>query len=1595
MVYSMFMQALGNFIGGQFVPPTGKALVSRNPAADGAVVFETGYTVEAVHDAAGAAAAAQPAWRARSLSERWEHLSRFKQAIAARADALADAIVWETGKIRSEAKAEISTLLNRFDLVRAAMASDQKSGPVAPGETLRYAPLGVVGVIGPFNFPLHLCHAHVIPALAAGNTVVVKPSDITPLCGQRYSEAAAAAQLPPGTLNVVAGTGEVGAAMVRAPQLHGLCFTGSWAVGQKILAAAVDRPELLIALEMGGKNMCVVLDDCALRQAVHEVVIGGYISAGQRCTATDRVLVHRKIADAFIAALADCVRSLKFGSPEDPAVFAGPLSTMAAAAKVDACLGVAERAGAEVVVPSRALPGGAFRTASLYRLPGGVHEVPGYTDVELFGPNLCVEVVEDDDEAIAILAASPFGFVNSVFTQSRFEPFFARTRSGMLNRNRSTNFASPKLPFGGVGTSGNYRPAGAWAHRNVTYPVAVLDNAFGAVTPHAQLAAHLPGVDLDRLEVQHKAEESAEAARSLLDRPRPMALLRPAGGSLPGSEAWLQRLYAGDRVAKDKKPLVFDHLRSAGPWMVSVDAEPLSVLDGMSQTATVVGGFAEDAVVRSYTEGEFADTLISNDDTALDDAWAAGEYATALRKLVPGLPHVAFVSSGAEANEKAMALCRMNCDRPAATRVLAFEGSFHGRTLLALHATHSPTKRKPFELAGYECTFAPFPVWDTPHLEQPTAPSGFYAAIAAGEIGPLKDRFGESDLTRAAAKASGAPPEGLGGGASRSRSRSDALLAAEVQALSAVHDALATGTYFCCIVEPMQCEGGDRYATERFFRALRLLTRFHKTLLVFDEVQVGFGLGGPFAWHSKFRLLTPRGQQDAPDAVTFAKRAQVGVVMSRFADPEPASVQCASLVRGRIHAEMVAANRHAERLEKLVAPRLAAIASSYPHLVQFPRSTGYAFAFDLPTSALLDAFLGQRFWRGAVVFGAGTRTARYRLSDSYHSREVDQLFEAIRRSLSWLDAHHGKQPPSWEDDNAAPPELPPPPTLRYRQVPREEATAYLQQIIDMESQVYALTHRTPVAEIRAATADREGSLVICEAQVSSQTVGEGPSGSATSTVSTSPDSWKLVGVAVGGALESHRDVDGCSADPMLGRRNTLYSAAITVASDYRGMGVGRRLKELQLRDAASRKTETGESRYRYVSGRNRIGRSASALTHKNRAFGAHVVQVMTGQHADPEGQAMYYRIPLGPYQPDPDAKRESCARRVSSGNFRLDLASGLSKPFATGPDSLVAAEAHGALFGPAVNKITLMNYATPAAIRAIEWVSSLVPELPHVYITSSRDESVDKALRLLRFSRKSASVAIGIAGGYYGHTIATTRSLSDPETHRGGPVHFSWPRIPHPAVAGTAESIRALRSAIEAAGRDNVIGFVYELVQERTGWVLPADFLAELATLRSELDLPLIAVETTTHSYRSGKGAFLSPATGVMPDVLTWWGGGQTGYLHVAARWFVSAPLTLISTWDGDELSLVRQHHQLRAARQLDIATASAALERSLSAYNSFGLGGYRVIDPGGDPAAVALALELRGIRVRRFPNGRIGIIPALDQIAAAAAALAASEMKP
>ncbi len=1051
--------------------------------------------------------------------------------------------------------------------------------------------------------------------------------------------------------------------------------------------------------------------------------------------------------------------------------------------------------------------------------------------------------------------------------------------------------------------------------------------------------------DLEALEETHRREEGEEAARDPVELARrgdgrALDLSLPAGGALPSSRAWLDRLEGPGGFVREKKPAVFDHLRSFGPYLCSVDDPPLSVIDGMSQTATLTGGFSDDHIVRSYYEGGFGDTPVTNRDTTLERVDALDAYVSFLRSKLPELPEVTFTHSGAEANEKALALARLHAPA-SATKVLAFEGSFHGRTLLALHATYNPAKREPFQIPGYEALFAPWPLWEAPGGAEPAAPEGFFEAAAAGRMEQLTE-----------------------GG--------DALLAREIEALRAVQRALSGGEVFACIVEPMQSEGGDRYATARFHRALRLLTAHFGVALIYDEVQCGFGLGGPFFWHQHFDLRDLDGRPLPPDAVTVAKRAQLGVVLSRYQDPEPVPVHVASLVRGRLQGEVAADPTAAARVEALWRPRLAALATSFPSLVARPRGRGYAFAFDLPSAEHLKAYLAQRFYRGVVVFGAGDRTVRYRLSRAFEERHIEQLFAAAHQSLAWIEAHPGEAPPAWEDAETAPaPSGRAPATERWetrvRGVSPEEAAGLAEAMIALEAEVYEPARREPPEKLRRFLADPEA--IVGVAELREKGAGE-------------KAPWSFAGFALAVPLERVADVPGPDRDPMLGHENTAYSVSITLKKEARGLGLGRALKVHQIEEARRRSGAEGRPRYLFVSGRNRVG-FADGMARLNRRLGAHVVFELEGQYGDPEGRALYYRIPIRHEIPSAP-KQEGETSNRPAGRVRVDLASGLLRPFATPPKSLATLWEAGALVGPTVNKITLCNYVTPSVVRAAEWMAALTPGLPRLYVTSGRDELLDKALRILKWHRSDATVAIGLEGGYLGHVTAAARSLSDPAVHRGGPAHFAWPRVPHPAQDPEA-TLAALREAVTAAGGPaKVLGLFWETVQERTGAVIPQAFWEALEQWRQESGIPVVLFETASALGRSGAGPFRALAQGFVPDALAWWGGGQHGWLHVTEGLFVDKPLTFVSTWDGDELSLIRDHHHARAARRLDLSGALRAMERVVAAFASRGLtvrgaGLYRVVHAGEAAETLRAQLAAEGILLRALPAGRFAIAPPLD----------------
>ncbi len=482
-----------DLIGGQWTAHPPAKLRSRNPARPDDEIWSGDSRVDHVSRAIDAAERALPAWAATPMERRIAVLRRFQANCKSRLSAITTLIRDETGKVQWDAAAEASLLGAKVDItlddsptgaMRRVTAFDV---PVSATRTGRawFKPHGVMAIVGPYNFPMHLPNGHIVPALAMGNTIVFKPSDKAPACGQLLAElfddALRAENAPPGVLNLVHGAADVASSLVAHPGLNGILFTGSWPVGRRIIEANLDRPSRLIALEMGGNNAAVVMDDADLRQAVVECVRGAFITTGQRCTCTRRIIVHEAIASRFIAALCKAASNLIVGDPgASHPVFMGPIISEQARAAVLEFQASLARAGAEVLVPSTPIES---PTRGWYLSPGVVRvdrftptERDAGCDIEVFGPLVRIAVVQSLDQAIEQASATRYGLAAAIFTknQAAAHRFLHECRAGCINVNTGTAGASSKLPFGGLGLSGNHRPAGAFSLDYCAYPVAAM-----------------------------------------------------------------------------------------------------------------------------------------------------------------------------------------------------------------------------------------------------------------------------------------------------------------------------------------------------------------------------------------------------------------------------------------------------------------------------------------------------------------------------------------------------------------------------------------------------------------------------------------------------------------------------------------------------------------------------------------------------------------------------------------------------------------------------------------------------------------------------------------------------------------------------------------------------------------------------------------------------------------------------------------------------------------------------------------------------------------------------------------------------------------
>lgn len=445
-------------IGAAWLAGAGQELRSADPVTDAMVYSGAEADAAQVAAAVGAAQAAQSAWAQLGSAERLAVLERATGLISQRAEALALGIAQETGKPLWDARQEVQSVVAKLAATRGAW---DRAQPVPDGAVLHRRPLGVVAVLGPFNFPLHLPHGQMLPALLAGNAVVFKPSERTPACGEVLVRCYRDAGLPPGVLNLVQGGANVGATLVDDPRLCGLFFTGSARGGEALHRRVAGRTDLLLALEMGGNNPLVVWDAPPDAATVRLIILSAFLSAGQRCTCARRLIIPAdRRGEALLEALLPALRRIRVGHFQQvPEPFMGPvLDDRARAALWQRQEQIAAAGRERVLLP--------LDTAGHDRLvTPGLADATGLDlpDEELFGPLLAVQRARDFDHALALANATRYGLAAALLDPDagRWQQFAASVRAGVINRNRQTTGASGLLPFGGLGRSGNHRPAGA------------------------------------------------------------------------------------------------------------------------------------------------------------------------------------------------------------------------------------------------------------------------------------------------------------------------------------------------------------------------------------------------------------------------------------------------------------------------------------------------------------------------------------------------------------------------------------------------------------------------------------------------------------------------------------------------------------------------------------------------------------------------------------------------------------------------------------------------------------------------------------------------------------------------------------------------------------------------------------------------------------------------------------------------------------------------------------------------------------------------------------------------------------------------------
>jgi succinylglutamic semialdehyde dehydrogenase len=457
----------------QPAPVSAREIVSYEPATGG--VLWRGEPGD-VDETVAHARRAWPQWAAQPLATRIELVRRFANEVRKEQEKFAELIARETGKPLWEARTEVESVIAKVELSIKAYAErtgQRKLDSALQGTAaVRHKPHGVMAVLGPYNFPAHLPNGHIVPALIAGNAVIFKPSEKTPATGELLVSLFHRAGVPEAAVQLLVGGPEEGQALVAHEGIDGVLFTGSAQVGISINRRLATNPGKIVALEMGGNNPIVLWDTPKIHDAATLIVQSAFTTAGQRCTAARRLIVKASLYDQALDEVKKLTERIIVGGPfDEPPPFMGPVIDSETADQLTESFVYLLSNGGKPIAHLRRPKGdlpfltpGIIDTTAMKERP----------DVELFGPILQVVRVDDFDQAIAEANATRFGLSAALIGGSPqdYNRFWANIRAGIVNWNRPTHGASSAAPFGGVGYSGNHRPAAFYAADYCAYPVA-------------------------------------------------------------------------------------------------------------------------------------------------------------------------------------------------------------------------------------------------------------------------------------------------------------------------------------------------------------------------------------------------------------------------------------------------------------------------------------------------------------------------------------------------------------------------------------------------------------------------------------------------------------------------------------------------------------------------------------------------------------------------------------------------------------------------------------------------------------------------------------------------------------------------------------------------------------------------------------------------------------------------------------------------------------------------------------------------------------------------------------------------------------------